>query len=76
MGLNQAWKLLHSKENHQKWKDNQWDGRKIFANDATNKGNNPDTCQQMVGLRLCERYICVYICVYIYIYIYIYTIEY
>ena len=46
MGLNQTYKLLHSKGNKQTnkqtktktQKDNLWNGKKILANDATDKG--------------------------------------
>ena len=36
MRSNQTYKFLHRKRNH-KQKDNLWTGRKIFANDATDK---------------------------------------
>ena len=39
MGPNQTYKLLYIKGTYKKkWKDNLWDGRKIFANDLTHKG--------------------------------------
>ena len=38
MGPNQMYKLLHSKENHQKTKRQHMEWEKIFVNDSTDNG--------------------------------------